>query len=238
MPLHNKRGCKRHSKILDDRRRQAGQQIILLSSYMCMHQAITTALIRADLRGGSVRGRIKRLPRESCRWFRQYFSENRIYGDKAFRDVFGVPKSVYIILCEQLSPYIVCPVDAIGRPGMSVELRILCTFRLLRTGMACVQLDDQIGFSTETIRLCYRQILSLIVRHLREKYIPLMPKTDIVRELKLNEARGLPGCVGSIDCFHVARHVRKSVQGVNKQGIIDAYQEYPFLATSLLVCGV
>lgn len=97
--------------------------------------------------------------------------DGKIYNDKAFRNVFGVPKSVFRILVELLSPYITCGADAVGLPGMSLELKFLTTLRLMRTGLVCVQLDDQVSFAPETIRLGYRQVIQAIVGRLREKYV-------------------------------------------------------------------
>lgn len=192
--------------------------MLLVHTVHNIRYSVAVALIEADFRGGSAPGRPKSLGRLPCRWISQYFGETCVYSDKMFRDVFAVPKVVYYVIFRSISPHIPGGIDAVGLRGISPEIQILLALRLMRTALPCAQLDDQVGYSRETIRIKFRKVICLIVEFFRDEYVPFMRKEDLVKELKLNEKRDVRGCGGSIDCFHVARKVSKVSQGITKQG--------------------
>ncbi len=122
------------------------------------------ARIRKDKRGGSVAGRMKRLDRLPCQWGQQYFgSPGRppVYSGRHFRDVFGIPIGLFENILARVGPQLQAGPAADGRPAHSAEVTLLATLRILRTGAAVKQFDDQTGMATSTLVSKFRCEITL-----------------------------------------------------------------------------
>ena len=117
------------------------------------------ARIRKDKRGGSVAGRVKRLNRLPCQWGHQCFGSPGhppVYSGRHFRDVFGIPISLFQNILARIGPHLQAGPAADGRPAHTAEVTLLATLRILRTGSAVKQFDDQTGMATSTLMSKFR----------------------------------------------------------------------------------
>ena len=115
--------------------------------------------VRQDKRRGSVLGRKRRIRRLPCRWPGQYFGSPLcppIYNDRHFRDTFGVPKGLFRNILDRIGSSLTSRPAADGRPPIPPDVQLLTTLRILRTGSAMVQFDDQSGMGLSTIREKFR----------------------------------------------------------------------------------
>ena len=85
----------------------------------------------------------------------------------------------------------------------SLELKVLGALYVLGTGASQYQVSVQTHLSEEVHRVFFLLWLSRM-SSISTEYI-YMPKTEEQFEFVVGEysARGLPGCVGSVDCVHV-----------------------------------
>jgi hypothetical protein len=209
--------------------------------------------IKKNKSGGSILGRKKRLNRMPSAWPFQYLGEQHpwfsispqqpIYGDADFRDIFGLPRKVFQVVLERCQPDLVCGAAADGRVPVSPTMQLLTTLRLLRTGMAAKQLDDAAGIAPSTILQKFRVVVRSICVRLAPDFLPSTARTDDLNaELKRNEARGFPGCIGSLDCMHVRwakcpKRYQPQYQGRSKYCsiVIEAVAHQSLLCTHLFV---
>jgi hypothetical protein len=94
-------------------------------------------------------------------------------------------------------------VDAAGKLVSSLELKVLGALYILGNGATQFQVSVQTNLSEEVHRTFFLSWISKM-SSIKGEYI-FMPATDDQFERVVGEysARGLPGCVGSVDCVHV-----------------------------------
>jgi hypothetical protein len=109
----------------------------------------------------------------------QYFGQDKIYSDEVFRKRFGVPKIVYHALLDSVSADLCFGSDATGTPSMSPSLAVLCTLRMMRTGLSPDQMDDQVGYSASTIRQRFILVVKTGLRVLRKKHLRMMDSAKV-----------------------------------------------------------
>jgi hypothetical protein len=126
-----------------------------------------------------------------------------------FRRLFRVPFALFLDLVAMArerwwrdwSPQ---KVDASGRIVSNLELKILGCLFVLGTGCCQFIVSTQSNISEEVHRKFFLAWTSNI-SHIKEEFV-YMPKDDARFQAVVGEygARGLPGCVGSVDCVHIA----------------------------------
>jgi hypothetical protein len=127
---------------------------------------------------------------------------------KKFRRLFRVPYNLFVDLVQMSkerwwrdwTPDKVCNA---GKLVSSLELKVLGALYVLGTGASQYQVSVQTHLSEEVHRVFFLLWLSRM-SSISTEYI-YMPKTEEQFEFVVGEysARGLPGCVGSVDCVHV-----------------------------------
>ena len=158
-----------------------------------------------------------RLPQDESTWSKDYLSltlrdvyvaePHGRYAER-FRKLFRVPYHLFVSLVQlskerwwhDWTPDKTCNA---GKLVSSLELKVLGALYVLGTGASQHQVGVQTHLSEEVHRVFFLAWLKNM-SSISIEYI-FMPKTDEQFEFVVGEysARGLPGCVGSVDCVHV-----------------------------------
>ena len=92
--------------------------------------------------------------------------------------------------------------DAAGKIGFSSYQKCTATIRMLTYGVADDLIDEYLRMSASTCIESMLKFCKAVVQVFGEEYLrePTMEDTQCL--LSINEARGWPGMLGSIDCMH------------------------------------
>ncbi|XP_012841572.1 PREDICTED: uncharacterized protein LOC105961854 [Erythranthe guttata] len=103
---------------------------------------------------------------------------------------------------EAYDPYFVQRNDALGVSGLSSLQKVIAAYRILAYGVPADLLDDHIRIGESTSIESLRHFVKAIVAIFSEKYLRAPNQDDLSRLLQVNEQRGFPGMLGSIDYMH------------------------------------
>lgn len=170
----------------------------------------------AGARAGVLVHKRQRLPDDDKTWhtsalWKLWFNPNlRVRGHRRWREFkrrYRLTPLQFDTLLDELKPHL--PERQVGTGGrrqVPVWAKVLNTLDVLGRGQYFDDVASRAEMGEETVRMHVRQVLVAICK-LRSKYIP--PLTDdMFAELEAPyKLRGLPGCVGSIDCVQVGREV-------------------------------
>lgn len=92
--------------------------------------------------------------------------------------------------------------DATGLLGHSTWMKTTTAMRLLAYGVAGDLLQESIGLASSTAMECLKKFFVGIREIYEEQYLRMPTKEDLERIMAINEKRGFPGMIGSIDCMH------------------------------------
>ena len=92
--------------------------------------------------------------------------------------------------------------DAVGRSGASSMQRMVAVFRQLAYGTSADSVWEYTGVRQETARKCLNSFCKFIIRAYGPEFLGRWNKGEMEAEMKVNETRGFPGMLGSIDCCH------------------------------------
>ena len=137
-----------------------------------------------------------------------YLREPHGRDAKKFRRLFRVPYDLFVTLVltakeRWWTEWTPEKVDAVGKLVSSLELKVLGAFYVLGIGATQHQVGVQTNLSEEVHHYFF---LSWIAKmSLIQKEFIFMPTNEEQFERVVGEylTRGLPGCVGSVDCVHV-----------------------------------
>ena len=158
-----------------------------------------------------------RKPQSDSTWSRDYLipalretylREPHGRDAKKFRRLFRVPYDLFLTLVltakdrwwPEWTPE---KVDAAGKLVSSLELKVLGALYVLGTGATQHQVGVQTNLSEEVHR-CFFLSWTAKMSSIQKEYI-FMPTNEeqFARVVGEYSTRGLPGCVGSVDCVHV-----------------------------------
>ncbi|KAM0829821.1 hypothetical protein ACQ4PT_066629 [Festuca glaucescens] len=164
------------------------------------------ALQRSSLNRSGPRTYKKR-PREESdqRLVNDYFSENPLYNDKDFRRRFRMRKSLFLHIVNVLDewdPYFTARVDATQRQGLSPLQKGTSAIRQLAYGTPADLLDEYIKIGQSTSWDCLKKFAEGVIAMFGADYLRSPSTEDVERILHINESRGFPGMLGSLDCMH------------------------------------
>jgi hypothetical protein len=122
-----------------------------------------------------------------------------------FRDIFRVPSLFFedmVAFAARHYPH--KSSDAVGRPAVPTNLKVLCCFFILSTGISFKAMAFTIGCDHETIRVFYLFFLDAVVEHLAPRVIKMPAnESELAAAVDTYADQHLPGCMGSIDCTHI-----------------------------------
>jgi hypothetical protein len=138
------------------------------------------------------------------RMMTDYFSETPRYDDKMFTRRFRMPRAVFNRIYKDVSarPEFVRKCDALGKPGLHPQQRVVAALRKLSYGVASDAVDEYVHISESSAHESLAKFCRAFCELYGVEYGRQPTEGDLRRILKINAKRGFPGCVGSIDCQH------------------------------------
>ncbi|KAH9457201.1 hypothetical protein Pst134EA_033057 [Puccinia striiformis f. sp. tritici] len=159
--------------------------------------------------GGSVKGRSANLPRDFeagyQRLFKDYFAESPVYTDYLFRRRFRMHRDLFLRIVDDVTAhdrYFVQKKNALGQPGLRPIQKICSAIRMLAYGGAADANDEYLRLSESTSLESLSKFCTAIIEIYGEGYLRSPTTEDVKRILSINEKRGFPGMLGSLDCMH------------------------------------
>lgn len=157
--------------------------------------------------GGRQVGSASNISRGACSWFADYLSSSPRYTSSHFRGVFRVPLRLYHVLERELplvDPTLLQRTDCTGRRGHPFHVKILNSLRRLGTGRSFRDLDDHSRMSVEAQRQAFVAVLRAVRSRFGPQFLNRHPTAAELAALTDSfAARGLPGCMGSVDCMKI-----------------------------------
>lgn len=157
--------------------------------------------------GGSCPGKAPNLNRNheatTQRLRRQYFDDDCLYVDDAFRRRFRISRPIFERIFEEVKQHDTFfqeRRDCTGRMGISALLKVTAALRILAYGLPPDAMDDYLSMSETTARDSLFHFCTALIDRLGPIYLRSPTPDDIKEILSLNAARGFPGLLGSIDC--------------------------------------
>ncbi|KAI7951125.1 hypothetical protein MJO29_009799 [Puccinia striiformis f. sp. tritici] len=163
----------------------------------------------APKHGGSIKGRLANLNRGFEmgyeRLFEDYFSESPVYPDYLFRRRFRMHRPLLLRIVEDVASYdryFKHKPDALGRFGLRPLQKICSAIRMLASGGAADANDEYFRLAESTSLKSLDRFCSAVIAVYSEEYLRSPNEEDMKRILTINEKRGFPGMLGSLDCMH------------------------------------
>lgn len=80
--------------------------------------------------------------------------------------------------------------------------KVVAAFRVLAYRESYDRTDEYVRLSRSTIDMCCKKLMAFIADHFGPDYLRPPTEEELTHILARNTQRGLPGCIGSIDCSH------------------------------------
>jgi hypothetical protein len=139
------------------------------------------------------------------RLFHDYFSDNPVFPSHIFRRRFRMSRPLFFRLqsaLEAYDPYFIQKRNAAGTLGLSSLQKMTAALRILAYGVAADSTDEYVRIGESTAVESLKKFVKAVVNIFSKEYLRSPNSNDIARLLAVNEKRGFPGMLGSIDCMH------------------------------------
>jgi len=138
---------------------------------------------------------------------RDYFGvdgQPPVYGERTFERRFRVPRSVFMRIYEAIRDpaFWRQSINATGRPQAHALQKLVAAFRVLASGESYDRADEYVRLSKSTIEVATKKLTEFIVEEWEPVYLRPPNDEEVERMLERNAARGMPGCIGSLDFTH------------------------------------
>jgi hypothetical protein len=130
-----------------------------------------------------------------------------LFIDADFKMMFRITRGRFQRLMEDIGnsgdPFYLKTTDALGKPGTSMEARLLLPLKSLAYGVPPHTFTDYFQMSKTLAKKCCNHFDKTIKKLYEKEYLRLPTKADVENVLKLHKAvHGVEGMFGSIDCMH------------------------------------
>ncbi|XP_044428673.1 uncharacterized protein [Triticum aestivum] len=134
-----------------------------------------------------------------------YFAADPLYPESMFRTRFRMNRGLFLCIVNALgewSPYFTYRADCSGRIGLSPLQKCTAAMRMLAYGTPADALDEYLKIGKCTALECLDKFAKGVIQVFGGEYLRRPTREDVERLLQVNESRGFPGMLGSIDCMH------------------------------------
>jgi len=130
--------------------------------------------------------------------------EPPVFDEADFQSRFRIPRAVFMRIYNDIKdePFFRQRVNATGRPQALPLQNIVAALRVPGNGEAADRPDEYVRLSKSTTSAAVKNFIEVIVNNYESAYLRALTYEDITRILAFNKNRGLPGCIGSLDCSH------------------------------------
>jgi hypothetical protein len=161
------------------------------------------------IRGGSYPGKKPNIDRQvtegALRLYNDYFSEDPTYPESYFRRRFRMQRSLFLNILEEVCAFdgfFRENCDAAKKKGASPKQKMTAALRMLAYGSPADSLDEYLRMSESQILKCLRRFCKAVIMVFGEEHLRKPTPEDLINITRVNEKRGFPGMIGSIDCMH------------------------------------
>lgn len=137
------------------------------------------------------------------RLYRDYFCSAPVYDDEQFERRFRLSKPIVLKIADLLQShdsYFRQKKDCTGKRGFTTLQKVTTALRLLAYGIGADALDELMRIGESTSMECLERFARGVCDVFGAEYLRSPTQDDLKRILARSEARGFPGCIGSIDC--------------------------------------
>jgi len=127
-----------------------------------------------------------------------------VHSLREFERRFRVPMPMFLRISNAIKDrqFWVQSVNATGRPHAHPLQKLVAAFRVLGYGESCDRADAYVRLSSSTISRAVTLFTEFIVDEFSPLYLRPPTTEEIGNILARNAERGLPECLGSLDCSH------------------------------------
>jgi hypothetical protein len=132
-------------------------------------------------------------------------STNSIYPEHKFWHCFRMSRKLFLDILHGVrtyATYFKAKHDATGKIGFSSYQKCSVAIRQLAYGVLGYLVDEYLRMSESTCIEAMYRFCTAITAMFGEVYLREPTIEDTIRLLSINEKRGFPGMLGSIDCMH------------------------------------
>jgi len=181
------------------------------TSLEARRRALAAAKIHRPRYRGPVPGRISNRPRNFALGLQcilsDYFGVDGlppVFGREQFERRFRVRMAVFLRIYRAIKdrPFWVQRVHATGQPQAHPLQKLVAVFRVLAYGESYDRADEYVRYSRSTIATGVKLFTEFMVDDFGPLYLRPPTRREIESILARNSERGLPGCLGSLDCSH------------------------------------
>ena len=136
---------------------------------------------------------------------RDYFAPVCTYPAHLFRRRYRMRRELFVRIveaCEANCHFFTRRRNAAGLMGFSAYQKISAAMRVIAYGIPADYTDEYLRIGEDTAILCVRKFAQTVIKVFGAQYLRAPNDEDTQRLLAMNEARGWPGMLGSIDCMH------------------------------------
>ena len=134
-----------------------------------------------------------------------YFAEVPTYPPRLFRRRYQMRRSLFekiVRACKANSNYFKQRRNAAGPLGFSVWQKISAAMRVIAYGIPADYTDEYLPTGRDTTTESVRRFAKMVIRLCGDEYLRAPNEEDTKRLMEMNERRGWPGMLGSLDCMH------------------------------------
>jgi hypothetical protein len=139
------------------------------------------------------------------RLFRDYFALDPVFPPHLFRKRFRMSRPLFFRLQSALEAhdlYFIQKRNAVGMLGLSSLQKMTAALRMLAYGVAADSTNEYVRIGESIAIESLKKFVKAVVNIFSKEYLRSPNSNDIARLLAVNEKRGFPGILGSIDCMH------------------------------------
>ncbi|XP_051197020.1 uncharacterized protein [Lolium perenne] len=134
-----------------------------------------------------------------------YFAEVPTYPPRLFRRRYRMRRSLFVKIVNDFavaSDYFKHRRSAAGIMGFSGYQKISAAMLVLAYGIPADYTDEYLRIGQDTTTESVRRFAKLVIPLYGDVYLRAPNEEDTKRLMKMNEKRGWPGMLGSLDCMH------------------------------------
>ena len=115
-----------------------------------------------------------------------------------------MPRSVFMSIYEAIRylPFWRQRINATGRLQAHALQKLVTAFRVLAYGESYDRADEYVRLSKSTIEVATKKLIECFVEEWEPDYLRPPNANEYEQILERNAARGMPGCIGRLDCSH------------------------------------
>jgi len=134
-----------------------------------------------------------------------YFAAEPLYPESMFRTRLRMNRRLFLRIVNSLGQWFsdfTCRPDCAGRVGLSPLQKCTAAMHMLAYGTPADALDEYLKIGKCTALECLDKFARGVIEVFGGEYLRRPTREDLEHILQVNESRGLPRMLGSIDCMH------------------------------------